>query len=347
MPKSTTLTRRSVLAGGAVALAAPFVVRPARSAGTIRILSWEGYAEDAWVKPFEEKTGAKANITLVGSADEMFAKMQGSKGADFDVATFDTSAFKRYLDAGLLQPVDGSRLTAAGNLQPEFRDVASIKRDGNSYGVPFAWGSLPLIYSKPAFPDASPDWNALWNPEFAQQIIMQDDANNCITLGAIVVGVKDPFNLTDADFEAVKAKLIEQKPLLLTYYAGFDDGVTIFAQSDVKLMYSMGEPQLPALKQKGVDAALTIPPAGAIGWLDCWTISSGAKDLDLVYKWLDACLDPAVGAYLSEKLGYGNTTNPEANKASGVTYGDKLIWLQTPENIEKRVQVWNEVKAAG
>ncbi|MBL8583668.1 MAG: extracellular solute-binding protein [Rhizobiaceae bacterium] len=347
MSVSRAINRRTVLAGGAVALAAPYLARPARADAALRLLTWEGYAEDAWVKPFEEKTGAKVNITYVGSADEMFAKMQGSKGADFDLATFDTSAFKRYLDAGLLAPVDASKLTAGGNLQPEFRDVAAIKRDGNVYGVPFAWGSLPLIYSKPAFPDSPPDWNAMWNPDFAQQIIMQDDANNCITLGAIVVGVKDPFNLTDADFEAVKAKLIEQKPLLLTYFAGFDEGVTIFAQSDVKLMYSMGEPQLPALKKKGVDAALTIPPAGAIGWLDCWTVSSGAQNMDLVYKWLDACLDPAVGAYLSEKLGYGNTTNPPANQASGVTYGDKLIWLQTPENIEKRVQIWNEVKAAG
>lgn len=347
MTRLGPINRRTVLAGGAAALAAPYVIRPARAEGTLRLLTWEGYAEDAWVKPFEEKTGAKASITYVGSADEMFAKLQGSNGADFDVVSFDTSAFKRYLDADLLQPIDSAKLANAGNLAPAFRDVPAINRDGKLYGVPLAWGSLPLIYSKPAFPDAAPDWNALWNPDFAQQIIMQDDANNCITLGAIVAGVKDPFNLTDADFEAVKAKLIEQKPLLLTYYAGFDEGVTIFAQSDIKLMYSMGEPQLPALKKKGVDAALTIPDAGAIGWLDCWTISSGAKDLDLAYKWLDANLDPAVGAYLSEKLGYGNTTNPAANEASGVTYGDKLIWLQTPENIEKRVQVWNEVKAAG
>ena len=38
------------------------------------------------------------NVVYTGSVDEMFAKMQGSKGADFDVVAFDTSAFARYID---------------------------------------------------------------------------------------------------------------------------------------------------------------------------------------------------------------------------------------------------------
>ena len=117
----------------------------------------------------------------------------------------------------------------------------------------------------------------MWDPQYAQQMISQDDANNCTTLAAIVLGVPNPFKLSDAEFEQVKAKLIEQKKLLLTYYAGFEDGVRIFAESDVKLMYSMGEPQVPMLKDKGIKAAMTIPKEGAIGWLDCWVVSAGAR----------------------------------------------------------------------
>ena len=48
----------------------------------------------------------------------------------------------------------------------------------------------------------------------------------------------------------------------------------------------------------------------------------------------------------SDKEKYGNTTNDEASTRNGVTYGDKLIWLQTPESLEKRTAIWNEVKAA-
>ena len=75
------------------------------------------------------------------------------------------------------------------------------------------------------------------------------------------------------------------------------------------------------------------PSAGSIaGWS-----RAGARDVDLANAWLDACLDKKVGAYLSDKKSYGNTTDEEANKRNGFTYADKLVFLQTPENFDKRV----------
>jgi len=340
------LTRRQALALGAAALATPFISRQSRAASDFRILTWEGYTEPEWVKPFEEKHGVKTSIVYAGSVDEMFAKMQGSQGTDFDIVAFDTSAFARYMNASLIKPLDLSKIPNAANLLPAFKSVAPLMHGSEQFGIPFAWGSLPLVYDKTAFPTAPDSWSVMWDPENAQKIIALDDANNSIVLAAIVLGIKDPFHLTDAQFDQVKQKLIEQKRLLLTYYAGFDDGVAIFAQSGIKAMFSMGEPQVPGLKAKGVDAAFVIPKEGAIGWLDCWTISAGTKDVDLAHAWIDACLDKKVGAYLSDKKSYGNTTDEEANTRNGFTYADKLVWLQTPENFEKRVAVWNEVKAA-
>ncbi|HEX4766500.1 MAG TPA: extracellular solute-binding protein [Lichenihabitans sp.] len=344
---SFPLTRRSAVAAGLAALAAPFVARPAvAKTDELRILTWEGYAEPDWVKPFEAKHGVKTTIAYTGSVDEMFAKMQGSKGADFDVVAFDTSSFKRYIDGGLIQALDLAKIPNAANLAPNFKRVAPLMRADKQYGVPFAWGSLPLVYDKAAFPTPPDSWAVMWDPANVQKLIALDDANNNIVLAAIVLGIKEPFNLSDAQFVAIKQKLIDQKKLLLTYYAGFDDGVSIFAQSGIKAMFSMGEPQVPGLKAKGVDAAFVIPKEGAVGWLDCWVISAGARDVDLASAWLDACLDKQVGAFLSDKKSYGNTTDEDANKRNGFTYADKLTFLQTPENFEKRVALWNEVKAS-
>jgi spermidine/putrescine-binding protein len=160
------LPRRGVLAAGLGALAAPYLVRPARAkASELRILAWEGYAADPWVNKFEQAQGVECKITYVGSADEMFAKMVGSKGQDYDVVSFDTSAFARYLDSSLLQPVAMDRIPNAANIAPAFRDVAAVMRDGKQYGVPFAWGSLPLVYSEDAFPTAPESWEVMWDPQ--------------------------------------------------------------------------------------------------------------------------------------------------------------------------------------
>ncbi|WP_119274535.1 extracellular solute-binding protein [Taklimakanibacter deserti] len=342
-----TLTRRDFMAvAGATAatLAAPSILRAQDKA--LRILTWEGYAEPDWVEPFKQATGASVNIVYTGSVDEMFAKMQGSKGADFDVVAFDTSSFARYIDGDLIQPLDMAKIANAQHIVPSFQKVEPIMRGDKHYGVPFAWGSLPLVYDTEAFPSAPESWAVMWDEQYVQQMIALDDANNSVVLAALVLGLKDPYKLSDDEFNQVKEKLIAQKKLLLTYYAGFDDGVNIFAQNKIKLMFSMGEPQVPALQAKGVKAALTIPKEGAIGWLDCWVVSAGAKDVDLAHQWINACLDKKVGNILTTKKSYGNTTDDAANKKAGMTYGDRLSWLLTPENFEKRVALWNEVKAS-
>ena len=343
----TPISRRQVLAGAAAVVAAPFVMRKAWAASrTLRILCWEGYAEAEWLDPFKKQYDADVSVSYAGSVDEMFAKMQGSKGADFDLISVDTSGFDRYINAKLLQPLDMAKIPNAANLGPAFQKVPPTMRGDTHYGIPFAWGSLPLIYDKAQFNTAPDSWEVMWDEANAQKLIALDAANNSITLAAMVLGIEKPFALTDDQFAQVKEKLIAQKKLLLTYFAGFDEGVNIFAQSNIKAMFAMGEPQVPGLKAKGVDAAMIIPKEGAIGWLDCWEMSAGAGDSELAYAWINACLDKKVGTILSDAKSYGNTTNEEANVRNGFTYADKLTFLLTPENFDKRVQVWNEVKAA-
>lgn len=340
------MKRREFLGMAMAALAAPAIIRPARAAaGNLRLLTWEGYADDQWVKAFEAKTGATVSVSYTGSVDEIFAKMTASDGADFDVVAIETSSYKRLVQQRLIQPLDAARLPSAQNLMPAFKQVSAIVFDGKTYAAPFAWGSIPLIYNADTFKTAPESWDVLWDASHHGKIIVMDDANNAIVTTALVLKVKDPFNLTDADFEAIKAKLIAQKAHVTSYYAGFDDGVSIFAQGGIDLMMSMGEPQLPMLKKQGVNAALTIPNEGAIGWIDCWTISKGARDLDLAHAWIDAMLQKEVGTYISEKTGYGNTTNADANTRIGLTYSDKLVFLQAPEDFARRIALWNEVKA--
>ena len=348
MKSLSQINRRHFLKGTAAAaaasIAAPAIVRAADR--ELRILTWEGYAGPEWLDKFKSDTGATVNIVYAGSADEMFAKMQGSQAADFDIVSFDTSLFPRYIDAKLIQPMDPSKIPNIKNIAPEFAGVKAVMRGDDRYGLPFAWGSLPLVYDTAAFPTAPESWEVMWDEQYAQQMLWMDDANNSITLAALIVGAANPYQLTDEDFAKIKDKLVAQKKLSLSYYAGFDDGVNLFAQNAIKLMFSMGEPQVPALVKKGIAAALTIPKEKAVGWLDCWELSAGAKDVDLAYAWMNACMDGAVGKVLTEKNGYGNTTNVDVNKTAGLTYGDRLSWLETAENYEKRVAVWNEIKAS-
>ena len=173
MTKLLRLNRRNLLVGSAVTaaatLGAPAIIRAADR--ELRMLTWEGYAEPEWLDGFKQTTGATVNIVYSGSADEMFAKMQGSQGADFDLVSFDTSLFPRYVDAKLIQPFDMAKIPNFKNMAPEFSSVKSVMRGDDRYGMPFAWGSLPLVYDTEAFPTPPESWEVMWDPQYAQQML--------------------------------------------------------------------------------------------------------------------------------------------------------------------------------
>ena len=137
-----------------------------------------------------------------------------------------------------------------------------------------------------------------------------DDANNSITLGALIVGVANPYKLTDDDFAKVKAEADRAEETAAQLLCG---------------LRRRREPLRPERHQADVfhgRAAGAGPRRrrasrrrsrsrrrGAVGWLDCWELSAGVKDSDLAHAWINACLDTSVGKVLTEKLGYGNTTN--------------------------------------
>jgi putative spermidine/putrescine transport system substrate-binding protein/spermidine/putrescine transport system substrate-binding protein len=307
----------------------------------LRIFTFEGYTDDEWVKEFEEANDATVKVTYTGSVDEMFAKMKGSEGADYDLISIDTSLFGRYIEQGLIIPYDMAAIPNTANLLPAFQDVAEVTSEGETYGVPITWGSLGLIYDTDEVDPAPTSWEVLWDENYKGRIIVLDDTNNNIVNTAIILGFEDPFNLTDEQLEAVKQKLLDQKKVLLSYFAGFEEGNNIWESGNAVLMFSMGEFQAVDLKNRGYNVEYIIPDEGGVGWLDTWAMSKGVQDPELAHAWVNFFLDKAVGERVSKKYGYGNTTS----EAEGLDYADKLTWLRPAEDFAKRTELWNEVKA--
>jgi len=78
--------------------------------GTLRLLTWKGYAPAKLVKAFEEKTGIDVKVTYSNN-EEMIAKLRATRGAGFDLAqpsqdriSFVQEKFPVY------QPIDFSRV---------------------------------------------------------------------------------------------------------------------------------------------------------------------------------------------------------------------------------------------
>ena len=321
-------------------LAAPVAAEP------LRVLAWEGYADPDWVKEFTVETGIDVNVVFIGTDDEIWAKIKGSEGKDFDVMAVNTAQLQRYIDAKLVTPWDLSAIPNQKEVLPRFRELDKIRgetRDGNVYGIPFAFNSIGLIYNTDKVKPAPTSMSILWDPKYKGKVLAYDNGEHNFSFTALTMGIADPFHLTPEQITAVKAKLAELKKNVLSFYTTADEAQQIYQNNDVALIWAnYGQQQLKALEKVGAKVAYINPSEGALSWLDNWAMTSGVKDKTAAEKWVNFLLQKKISGALTERTGFGNTVVPSGSAKES----DTLVWLDAVEDPTKRSDLWNEVKAA-
>lgn len=185
--------------------------------------------------------------------------------------------------------------------------------------------------------------SALWDPAYQGKILAYDNGEHNVSFTALMLGYKDPFHLTDEQMAAVKAKLVELKHNVLTFYTTADEAQQIYQNNDVALIWAnYGQQQVKALQQVGAHVAYINPAEGALAWLDNWVVSKGVRDQAAAEKWIDFMLTKKVSGELSARTGFGNTVTETGSAGSN----DRLVWLDQVEDPLKRSDLWNDVKAA-
>jgi putative spermidine/putrescine transport system substrate-binding protein len=315
------------------------------SAETLRILSWQGYADEDWVKEFEKENNVDVNVVFIGTDDEIWAKIKGSEGKDFDLMAVNTAQLQRYIDAGLATPHDLSMIPNQQQTLPRFRDLTKVQgtmRDGKVYGIPFAFDTIGIIYDTTKVKTPPTSWDVFYSPEYKGRILGYDNGEHNFSVTALDMGIENPFHLSEDQLQKAKAKLIDMKHNLLSLYSTADEALQLYQQNDIALIWAnYGQQQVKMMKDAGAPIAYVNAKEGALAWLDTWALTSGVQDKALAEKWVNFVLKKEISGALSQRQGFGNTVveYPSAGP------NDKIVWLETVEDPTKRADLWNEIKA--
>jgi putative spermidine/putrescine transport system substrate-binding protein len=345
IPSWRALTRAVAIFAAICGLA--FASAGAASAdGQLRLLVWEGYADDDWVAEFEKLHNADVQVVYLTSDDEMWTKLKGSDGADFDLFSVATSGLGKFIDHELVKPLDLSKIPNLANQLPNFRDlekVAGVTRDGKVYGIPLAYGSIGLLYDADKVNPAPTAWSVLWDPAYAGQVLLSDTSEVNVTMVAIALGFENPFKLSPEQLQQVKDKLLELKPNLTSYYSSPEESIQVYEAGDVALIFSpWGEQAAGMFRKAGHNVRYAIPQEGAQGWVDAWAMTKGVQNEDLAYAWINFFLQKQISSGLTERHSLGNTVTPSPD----FDYSSRLKWSEQVEDFTARNDIWNSVKAA-
>ena len=338
MPLRRTALRLLAICIGLVLLAAPVAARD-----TLRVLTWPGYADRDLVQAFEKRHNVRVEVTLVSTDDALWQKLSANKGGDFDVFAANTAELVRYIDQGISVPLDLANIPNARKQLPRFRNLGAIPgitRADRVYAIPYTYSEMGLIYDRKQVKETPTSMAAMWDPQYRGRVLAYDGSTHNFTLAALLQGSKTPFRLSESDYKRAVAKLIELRRNVLTFYSQPEEAVELFRDHRVALVFAnYGNQQVRQLQKAGADIGYVIPREGALAWLDCWSVTRGARDRRLAEAWIDFTLEEAVSAALTERQGLANTVQADSSAAPS----SKIIWLQPVEDSLRRAALWSRI----
>jgi putative spermidine/putrescine transport system substrate-binding protein len=269
--------------------------------GQLNLIAWEGYTQQQWVKPFTRATGCKVNAKYAGSSDEMVTLMRSGGGSQYDMVSASGDASLRLIYGKDVQPVNVKLVPDWKNFIPALKSPPHNTIDGVHYGVSLQWGPNVLLYNTKAVKAKPTSWSAIYDPKYKGKISVPDnpiqiaDAALYLSKTQPALGIKDPYELNQKQFDAAVGLLKKQRSLVKKYWVLASDEVDLFKSGGV-VLGAAWPLQTGTLLADKVPVADTIPKEGATGWADTWMLSSHAKHPNCAYMWLKYISTPKVQA---------------------------------------------------
>jgi spermidine/putrescine-binding protein len=352
--------RRMLLLGAFAAAVGLTVGSCAKKTPSLSLLVWEGYADPSYLRAFEESHQCKISAAYMGSSDELVAKLRGGSASNYDVISPSSDVATMIAAAGLAAPLDLAKLPSYPQLSERLRSMPLVRVNGNVYGVPFTWGPNPLLYDTTYFTKPPDSWALLWDPKLKGKISAWDELST-MYMAAQLLGYDKPdpnhiYNLSDAELDNVRKKLIELKPNIRKFWSTGGELTNLFQNHEI--VAAMGWPLTTnQLRAAGFPIAETIPKENTTGWIDHLMITTASEHKELATEFLEYMIEAKTQKMVTDVTGY-DPANPraadfmtEAQKKSlhldnVDEYMTRIYFWQNVPRRDKYNEIWNEIKAA-
>jgi spermidine/putrescine transport system substrate-binding protein len=275
--------------------------------------NWAYYIDTAHgkhpsIEQFTADTGIEVKyVEAVNDNISFFAKIrqdlqQGNDtGYDLIVSTDNDPPISQMVKLGWAIPLDQSMMTNY------YANSSKLIRDptfdpGNKYTMGWQSGYTCMAYNSKYIDEPITSYQSLFDPKYEGKIGMMGIASELGSIGLLAIG-KDPAASTHDDWQQAADKLLEQKPLVRSYY----DAAYLRAlkNEDIWITMAWSGDIFYAATYQGYDTLqVVLPDEGAMFWTDYMMIPYTASNPLDAMTYMDSVFDPHVAAEIADYVGY-------------------------------------------
>ena len=359
------MNRHLLIAVGALLAASPALAQD----NVVNVYNWSDYIAEDTIANFEAASGIKVNYDVYDNNEIVDAKLlAGNSGYDIIVPT--GNFLERQVKAGLLLPLDKSKLPNLENLDPAVMAVAAKHDPDNAHSIPYMTFTIGLGYNVAKVTEAlgagTPvdSWDLLFDPETSAKlagcgIAVLDSPTEVIGTALNYLGL-DANSENPDDLAKAEALITAIKPNIRYFHSSqyIDDlgnGEICLALGYSGDVFIAADAAAEA--GQGVEVGYTIPKEGAATLMDLLAIPADAPHPDNAHAFINFIMKPEVVAGITNYVFYANPNlkatefvdaevkdNPGIYPPAETVAKAFALTAHSPEFEETLTRTWTRIK---
>ena len=270
----------------------------------VNVCSWGEYIDEDLIAQFEEETGIRVNYQTTESNETLYSLLK-SGGADYDVVVPSDYMIAQLIEEGMLDKLDYSQIPNFELMDARFRNLPYDP--ANEYTVPYAWGTLGIIYDANQVDGEIDSWDVFYNDRCAGDVLLignsRDALGNALLYLGCSVNTTDEAEIRQA-YELVAAanrQGVYQGKVMDEVFQKMEGGNAAVASYYAGDYLSMVDNQA-----DGVDLRYVLPKEGANWFVDAMCLLKDAPHPDEAHMWINFIASTEANLANMDYIGYAS-----------------------------------------
>lgn len=322
------------------------------------LFTFEDWTHPAFLAEYKEKYGKDPRTALWADEDEAFAKMRA--GYKPDVMGPCSYEFGRWQEAGLIQPIDVTKLKYWKDIPDYLKNIPGMmKSETEAWFIPQYWANTSVTYRTDLAPEyvGKESWKILFDPKYKGRVAGLDGVDDTVTLIAKTWDI-DPYNMTPEQWTTLQGKLREF--VAAARFISSDETSLSQGLASGEIVAAITWNQTPtALKKEGKPVAYMNPPGGMFTYVCGLVLHAESQNVEKAYALIDSSISPGAMKHQFDEL-----ANGPANMSIFADYTDEQLaehgFVRDVEsflkagtfqvrlkNKDEIVKFWTEIRGGG
>ena len=248
----------------------------------VNICSWGEYIDEDLITQFEEETGIKVNYQTAESNEALYSLLKAG-GSNYDVIVPSDYMISQLIEEGMLAELDYSNIPNFSLIDERFKNLTYDP--DNKYTVPYAWGTLGIIYNTTMVDEEITGWDAMFDPAYAGNVLMIRNSRDAFGIALMQLGYS--INTTDEQEIRQAYQLLADANSQGVYQAFVMDEVFQSMERGNAAIAAYYAGDYLSMVENNEDLAFVVPEGGSNWFVDAMCVLKDGQNKKEAEEWIN------------------------------------------------------------